>query len=222
MTAIWSDTSKWGRYLEVELLATEAHAAIGVVPDTDAAACRSFAPVADDAFVDAILEREAVTDHDVAAFVDVVQSSIAAGGAADAGKWIHYGLTSSDVGDTVLCWQLTDAADALLDESGRLLDTLVGLAREHRDTVMIGRTHGVPADPPTVGTKVALGALQVGRDRARLRAARESIAVMKLSGAVGTYSNIAPSVEAFVGDAVGLRPVPATQVIARDRHGEFL
>jgi adenylosuccinate lyase len=218
MEAVWSDVSKFGRWLEVELLATEAHAAIGEVPAEDASACRRRAPVADDAFVQAILEREAVTDHDVAAFVDVVQGAI--GG--DAGKWIHYGLTSSDVGDTVLCWQMADAADLLLAESASLLATLLDLAREHRDTVMIGRTHGVHAEPTTFGAKVALWALQVDRDRRRLAAARDSVAVMKLSGAVGTYSNIPPAVEAFVGDALGLRPVPATQVIARDRHGEFL
>ncbi len=225
MTEVWSDTSKWGRYLEVELLATEAHAEIGVVPNDDAAACRSNAPTADDAFVEAILEREAVTDHDVAAFVDVVQSAIIDRGgadAADAAKWIHYGMTSSDVGDTVLCWQLRDAADILLAEIDRLIEVLVGLAREHRDTVMIGRTHGVHAEPTTFGAKLALWALQVDRDRTRLRAARDTVAVMKLSGAVGTYSNVPPSVEAFVGDALGLQPVPATQVIARDRHGEFL
>ncbi|CAE7942886.1 purB, partial [Symbiodinium sp. KB8] len=214
MTEVWSDTSKWGRYLEVELLATEAHAEIGVVPADDAAACRA----------NAILEREAVTDHDVAAFVDVVQSAIidAAGVDDGAAKWIHYGMTSSDVGDTVLCWQLRDAADILLAEIDRLIEVLVGLAREHRDTVMIGRTHGVHAEPTTFGAKVALWALQVARDRTRLQAARETVAVMKLSGAVGTYSNVPPSVEAFVGDALGLQPVPATQVIARDRHGEFL
>jgi adenylosuccinate lyase len=222
MTDIWSDTAKWARYLEVELLATEAHAEIGVVPNDDAMACRKHAPVADDAFVAAILEREAVTDHDVAAFVDEVQTAIADGAGTGAGKWIHYGLTSSDVGDTVMCWQLRDAADVLLDEIDRLLAVLVELAREHRDTVMIGRTHGVHAEPTTFGTKVALWALQVDRDRTRLRAARDTVAVMKLSGAVGTYSNMPPAVEAFVGDALGLRPVAATQVIARDRHSEFL
>jgi len=168
--------------------------------------------------VQAVLDREAVTDHDVAAFVDVVQQAI--GG--DAGKWIHYGLTSSDVGDTALCWQLRDAADVLLDATETLLGTLIGIAREHRDTVMIGRTHGVHAEPTTFGAKVALWALQVDRDRTRLRAARETVAVMKLSGAVGTYSNIPPSVEAHVGAALDLRPVPATQVIARDRHAEYL
>lgn len=222
MTCIWSDTAKWARYLEVELLATEAHAEIGVVPTDDAVACRRHAPVADDEFVAAILEREAVTDHDVAAFVDVVQSAIAQGGTDGAGKWIHYGLTSSDVGDTVVCWQLRDAADVLLAEIDRLLTVLIDLAREHRDTVMIGRTHGVHAEPTTFGTKLALWALQVDRDRARLRAARRTVAVMKLSGAVGTYSNMPPSVEAFVGAALGLTPVAATQVIARDRHSEFL
>ncbi len=218
MSAIWSDVSKFGRWLEVELLATEAHVEIGVVPAADAAACRAGAPTADAAFVEAILEREAITDHDVAAFVDVVQSTI--GG--EAGKWIHYGLTSSDVGDTVLCWQMTDAADELLRTADELLATLVRLAHEHRDTVMIGRTHGIHAEPTTFGAKVALWALQVDRDRQRLRAARDTVAVMKLSGAVGTYSNIDPSVEAFVGSALGLEPVAATQVIARDRHSEFL
>ena len=218
MTAIWSDVSKFARFVEVEVLATEGHAEIGVVPADDARTCRRRLPVVDEAFVQAVVEREAVTDHDVAAFVDVLQSAI--GG--EAAKWIHYGLTSSDVGDTVLCWQMTDAVDALIDESGRLLETLVGLARTHRDTVMIGRTHGVHAEPTTFGAKLALWALQVDRDRTRLRAARDTIAVMKLSGAVGTYSNIPPAVEAFVGSALGLRPVAATQVIARDRHGEFL
>jgi len=217
MSDIWSDVSKLRRWLEIELLATEAHADLGIVPAADAAACRGHAPVVDERFVTAVLEREAITDHDVAAFVDVVQAGI-----GDAGKWIHYGLTSSDVGDTALCWQLRDAADAMLDAATALLAAVVALAHEHRDTVMIGRTHGVHAEPTTFGAKVALWALQVDRDRTRIRAARETIAVMKLSGAVGTYSNIAPAVEAHVGAALDLTPVPATQVIARDRHAEFL
>ena len=107
MSEIWSDVSKLRRWLEIELLATEAHAELGIVPADDAAACRDRAPVVDERFVAAVLEREAITDHDVAAFVDVVQAAI-----GDAGKWIHYGLTSSDVGDTALCWQMRDAADA--------------------------------------------------------------------------------------------------------------
>ena len=222
MNDIWSDVSKFGRFLEVEILATEAHAEIDVVPRADAVACREHAPVVDEAFVQAITDREAITDHDVAAFVDVVQGAITASGGGDAGKWIHYGLTSSDVGDTVLCWQMRDAADLLIEESGRLLRVLIDLANEHRDTVMIGRTHGVHAEPTTFGAKVALWAMQVDRDRTRLRAARDTIAVMKLSGAVGTYSNMPPSVETFVGSALGLQPVAATQVIARDRHSEFL
>jgi adenylosuccinate lyase len=218
MTAIWSDKAKYARWLEVELLATEAHAAAGLVPEADAKACRAAAPTVDDAFVDRVLEREAVTDHDVAAFVDVVQASIG----ADAGKWIHYGLTSSDVGDTTLCWQMRDAADLVQTSTIELRDTLIGLAKLHRHTVMIGRTHGIHAEPTTFGTKLALWALQVDRDVRRLEAARHSVAVMKLSGAVGTYSNIPPAVEHHVGSALGLRPVAATQVIARDRHAEYL
>lgn len=218
MDAVWSDPVRFGRWLEVELLATEAHAELGIVPSADAAACRAKAPTTDDDFVQLVLEREAVTDHDVAAFVDVVQHAI--GGPA--ASWIHFGLTSSDVVDTALCWAMRDAADLLIGAASELFDTLAGLARTHRDTVMIGRTHGVHAEPTTFGAKVALWALQVDRDRARLSAARDSVAVMKLSGAVGTYSNIPPEVESFVGDALGLRPSAATQVVARDRHAEFL
>ena len=218
MDAVWSDTSKFARWLEVELLATEGHAAVGVVPPEAAVICRTNAPIADDVFLQKILDREAITDHDVAAFVDVTQDAIA----DPAGSWIHYGLTSSDVGDTALCWAMRDAADLMIAASGELLGTLIEMARTHRDTVMIGRTHGIHAEPTTFGAKVALWALQVDRDRQRLRAARDAVAVMKLSGAVGTYSNIPPEVEAFVGDALGLTPVPATQVVARDRHAEFL
>lgn len=218
MDAVWSDPARFGRWLEVELLATEAHAEAGIVPADDAARCRDAAPVTDEVFVHAVLDREAVTDHDVAAFVDVVQAAIG----PPASSWIHYGLTSSDVVDTALCWALRDATDLLIEASGELVTTLIALADEHRDTVMIGRTHGIHAEPTTFGAKVALWALQVDRDRTRLRAARENVAVMKLSGAVGTYSNIPPEVEHFVGAALGLTPVAATQVIARDRHAEFL
>jgi adenylosuccinate lyase len=218
MAELWADTTRFARWLEVELLATEAHAALGVVPDESAVACRERAPEVDHAFVAAVSEREAVTDHDVAAFVDVVQARI---GQPDA-SWIHFGLTSSDVVDTAMCWAMRDAATLMIDAATGLVSTLVHIAREHRDTVMMGRTHGVHAEPTTFGAKVALWALQVDRDRARLRAARDSIGVLKLSGAVGTYSNVPPEVEAHVGVAIGLTPVPATQVIARDRHAEFL
>ncbi len=218
MAAVFTDTARFGRWLEIELLATEAHAALGLVPAADAQVCRDRAPVVDEAFVEAVSAREAVTDHDVAAFVDVVQSSIG----APAGAWIHYGLTSSDVVDTAWCWMLRDAADLLVDAATALLSTLVDLAREHRHTVTIGRTHGVHAEPTTFGAKVALWALQVDRDRERLRSARRAVSVCKLSGAVGTYSNIDPAVERWVGERLGLTPVPATQVIARDRHAEYL
>jgi len=218
MTTLWSDEARLARWLEVELLATEGHAALDRVPADEAAACRERAPGIDGAFLAAVLEREEVTNHDVAAFVDVVQSSIG----APAGSWIHYGLTSSDVVDTALCWAMRDASDLIAAALGDLRSTLIDLAIEHRDTVMIGRTHGIHAEPTTFGAKVALWALQVDRDLRRLAAARDSVSVMKLSGAVGTYSNIPPEVEAHVGEALGLTPVPATQVVARDRHAELL
>ncbi|CAB4869607.1 unannotated protein [freshwater metagenome] len=218
MSAVFSDVARFRRWLDIELLATDAHAALGLVPSADAAACRERAPHVDDAFVQAVLDREAITDHDVAAFVDVVQDAIG----APAGSWIHYGLTSSDVVDTAWCWMLSDACDLLIEASTQLLATVKQLAITHRHTVMIGRTHGVHAEPTTFGMKVALWALQINRDRDRLLAARRAVAVCKLSGAVGTYSNIDPAVEAFVGAKLGLTPVPATQVIARDRHAEFL
>jgi adenylosuccinate lyase len=218
MTAVFSDVERFRRWLEIELLATDAHVQLGLVPAADAAVCRERAPHVDDSFVRAVSDREAVTDHDVAAFVDVVQSAIG----APAGSWIHYGLTSSDVVDTAWCWMLRDACDLLIDASSQLLEVVTALAVTHRNTVMIGRTHGVHAEPTTFGMKVALWALQIDRDRSRLRAARTTIGVCKLSGAVGTYSNIDPSVEQYVGEQLDLTPVPATQVIARDRHAEFL
>ena len=218
MDAVWSDVTRFGRWLEVELLATEAHAAIGVVPAEDAEACRSKAPVVDESFVEAVSERERTTDHDVAAFVDVVQVAIG----MPAGSWIHYGLTSSDVVDTALCWAMRDAGRLLVEAISGLITTVAELAERHRDTVMIGRTHGIHAEPTTFGAKVALWALQLDRDRTRLRTATETVSVCKLSGAVGTYSNIDPAVEEFVAGRLGLQPVPATQVIARDRHAELL
>jgi adenylosuccinate lyase len=218
MAEVWSDVARMRRWLEVELLATQGQAAVGVVPPEVAASCRERAPVVDEAFVQAVNERELVTDHDVAAFVDVVQSAIG----APAGSWIHHGLTSSDVVDTALCWAMRDAARLLVDGSSALITTVAATARAHRDTVMIGRTHGIHAEPTTFGAKVALWALQLDRDRTRLDAAAAAVSVCKLSGAVGTYSNIDPAVERFVGDALGLTPVPATQVVARDRHAELL
>ena len=218
MAARWTDEARLSAWLEVELLAVEGWASVGVVPDADARAVRERAPVVDGAFVLAVEEREAVTDHDVAAFVDVVQSAV---GGPEAG-WVHYGLTSSDVVDTALCSTLTGAADLLIDASGALVASLKRRALEFRDTPTIGRTHGMHAEPTTFGAKLALWCLQADRDRRRLSAARSAIAVGKLSGAVGTYSNIDPAVEAFVCGRLGLVPVPATQVVARDRHAEYL
>ncbi|MEY2471875.1 MAG: adenylosuccinate lyase [Actinomycetota bacterium] len=218
MAARFDDVARFSAWLEVEILAVEAWAKIGVIPGADAAAVRANAPKVDEEFAEAVSERERTTDHDVAAFVDVVQERI--GGTA--APWVHYGLTSSDVVDTAQCYMLTGAVDALLIGMDAFVRALVDLAERHRDTVMVGRTHGIHAEPTTFGAKVALWALQADRDRTRLRAARQAIAVGKLSGAVGTYSNIDPSVEEYVCAKLGLTAVPATQVIARDRHAEFL
>ena len=215
---IFSDESKFRRYLEIELLATAAHSELGVVPRDHAKTCRDRAPVVDAGFVAEVSERERVTDHDVAAFVDVVQQRIGMPAAA----WIHHGLTSSDVVDTAWCWMLRDAATLIDKALVDFYEALVALANNHRETAMIGRTHGIHAEPTTFGAKVALWALQVRRDRERLSLATKRISVCKLSGAVGTYSNIDPQVEKYVGTALGLVPVPATQVIARDRHAEYL
>jgi adenylosuccinate lyase len=222
MAALFTDAERLRRWLEIELLAVEGWAALGVVPTDDAHACRNAAPVVDDSFVRACRERERVTDHDVAAFIDVVQAGIAARVGEHAAKWIHYGLTSSDVVDTAWCWTLRDASAVLVQASDALVATLKTTALAHRDTVMVGRTHGVHAEPTTFGAKVALWCLQADRDRDRLRAAGKAVAVGKLSGAVGTYSNVDPAIEQQVCAALGLVPVPATQVIARDRHAEYL
>ena len=218
MAALFSDEARFSRWLEVEILAVEGWAQVGVIPAADAAAVRSRAPEITADVVRAIGERERVTDHDVAAFVDVVQEAIG----APEGNWVHYGLTSSDVVDTALCATLVAAADLLLEASTALVALLKRRALEFRDTAMVGRTHGVHAEPTTFGAKLALWALQADRDRQRLESARRAVAVGKLSGAVGTYSNIDPAVEEYVCRALGLEPVPATQVIARDRHAEYL
>lgn len=218
MEGLFSDESRFALWLEIELLAIDAWAELGVIPAEQALACRARAPKVDRAFVEAVLEREQVTDHDVAAFVDVVQAAIG----APEGNWVHHGLTSSDVVDTALCATLTQAADLLLVAVDDLIATLKRRAVEHAATPMVGRTHGMHAEPTTFGNKLALFCLQAARDRDRLRAARANIAVGKLSGAVGTYSNIDPYVEDHVCQALGLLPVPATQVIARDRHAEYL
>ena len=216
--ALFSDATRFDTMLEVELLAVEALAARGVVPPDDAATLRRRRPVVDEDFVERVAAREAVTHHDTAAFVDVVHDAIGGPEAA----WIHYGLTSSDVVDTALCVVLTRAVDLVIDAARELRDALARRARATIDWPITGRTHGVHAEPTTYGAKFALFALAVDRDLTRARRARDAIAVGKLSGAVGTYSNIDPAVEAHVCAALGLTPVPATQVIARDRHAEVI
>jgi len=215
---VFSDESRMHRWLEIEVLATEAHAELGLVSLADAKNCRARMPIVDASFVASVVDRERTTDHDVAAFVDVVQDKIG----MPSGAWIHFGLTSTDIVDTAQCWQLRDAADLILEALDRLLAGIIKRAQEHRYTPIMGRTHGIHAEPTTFGAKLALFALQLDRDRRRMRAAREQIAVCKLSGAVGTYSNIDPRVEEYVAARIGLQPVPATQVLARDRHAEYL
>ncbi len=218
MAALWSDEARFALWLEVEVLAVEGWASVGVVPPADAATVRNKAPVTDAAFVTAVARREAVTDHDVAAFVDVVQEAIG----PPAGAWVHYGLTSSDVVDTTLCATLVKSADLLIAATDDLIAALARRARELATTATVGRTHGIHAEPVSFGAKLALWCAQVDRDRGRLCAARRQIAVGKLSGAVGTYATVEPAVEAHVCAAIGLRAVPATQVISRDRHAEYL
>ncbi|MDQ6797248.1 MAG: adenylosuccinate lyase [Actinomycetota bacterium] len=218
MAALWTDEARLATWLEVEILATEAWATLGTVSHDDAKAVRERAPEVTSAFVAAVADREAVTDHDMAAFVDVVQAAIG----PPAGNWVHYGLTSSDVVDTALCATLARSAGILVVASRALVAALKTRALEFRDTAMVGRTHGMHAEPTTFGVKLAHWCLQADRDRVRLEAARQAIAVGKLSGAVGTWSNIDPAVERSVCAALGLRPVPATQVVARDRHAEYL
>lgn len=218
MTAIFSDEAKFSHWLDVEILATEAWSALGVVPEEHLRVIASRRPSVDAAFVALVHEREAITDHDVAAFVDVVQEAIG----PPAGNWIHHGLTSSDVVDTAESVCLVEATDLLVDAASGLVSALRRKAIEHAGTAMLGRTHGMHAEPTTFGTKLALFCLQVDRDRTRLKRAREAIAVGKLSGAVGTYSNVDPEIERRVCAALGLQPVPATQVLSRDRHAEYL
>lgn len=215
---LFSEQAKMARWLEIELCVVEAMADAGLVPRESAEVCRKNAPRIDEAFVQRVQDREAITNHDVAAFVDVVQESIG----APHGSWIHYGLTSTDVVDTGLCWALRDACYLIERELTEVTHLLLKGASQYSRTAMIGRTHGIHAEPTTFGMKAALFGLQVARDRERLKNAFHSIAVCKLSGAVGTYSNISPDVEAAVAQRLRLTPVPATQVIARDRHAEFL
>jgi adenylosuccinate lyase len=215
MGALWTDEAKLGTWVEVEVLACEAHAELGVVPPDDLTAIKQgTAPTPA-----RVAEIEAETNHDVIAFLTAFNETIP----GDAGRWVHYGMTSSDLVDTAQAVILARACDLVLAKADRLVDALKTRALEHWDTVCVGRTHGVQAEPTTFGHKLGVFAFAVDRGRRRLRAAREAVAVGSISGAVGTYSNIDPFVESYVCDRLGLGIEPvATQVVARDRHAELL
>jgi adenylosuccinate lyase len=212
--AVWTDQRRMETWLRVELAATEAWAAEGVVPAAAAKECRERASFT----VEAVQERERTTGHDVAAFVDVVSGSI-----GEAGRWLHYGLTSSDVLDTALALQLSEAGGVVLAGARAYRDALIERAREYAGTLCVGRTHGVHAEPTTFGLRLASFAFEADRNLARLEGAFEQLAVGKLSGAVGTYASVPPSVEAQVMDSLGLaREDASTQVVPRDRHAVLL
>jgi adenylosuccinate lyase len=212
--AVWTQRRRMDTWLAVELAATDAWAAEGVVPAEAAAAARASSSFT----VEAVEERERTTNHDVAAFVDVVAESV-----GEHGRWIHYGLTSSDVLDTALALQLEEAGMILLRGATAYRDALVARALEHRDTICVGRTHGVHAEPTTFGLRLAGFAFEADRNLNRLRRAVDGAAVGAISGAVGTYASVPPSVEARVMHSLGLRRENvSTQVVPRDRHAELL
>jgi adenylosuccinate lyase len=215
MARIWSDEGKLARWLDVELAALEGWAEVGVVPAADTA---EIAAKAEPPSPERVAEIEALTHHDVAAFVDAV-----AGELGDGGRWFHYGLTSSDVVDTALALQIRDAGALILEGLDRAFAAVVTRAEEHRETLQIGRTHGIHAEPTTFGLKLAGWAFELDRDRTRLERALEGMRVGKLSGAVGTYSATDPEVERVACERLGLEPAPSsTQVLQRDRHAELM
>jgi adenylosuccinate lyase len=215
MARIWSDEGKLERWLEVELAALDAWAEIGVVPAEAAREIPAKATVPTPARVAEIEEK---THHDLAAFVDAV-----AGELGPAGRWFHYGLTSSDVVDTALALQMGAAGEIVLGGIDRAFEAVAARAEEHRLTLTIGRTHGVHAEPTTFGLKLAVWAFELDRARSRVATALEGVRVGKLSGAVGNYAAIDPEVERLACERLGLEPEPAaTQVVQRDRHAELL
>jgi adenylosuccinate lyase len=214
MASIWSEERKLAVWKEVETLVVEAWAELGVAPAAAVAAVRA-APEVD---AEAWKAREATTHHDLAAFVDELAASIPSGG-----EWVHYGLTSSDVIDTAQGAIMRDAADLLLRRVADLFAVVQRRAFEHRDTLMVGRTHGIWAEPTTFGLKLATWAFELARHHERLLRARHAVAVGKISGAVGTYAHTPPSIEAHVCSRLGLDIEPASsQITHRDRHAEFL
>jgi adenylosuccinate lyase len=219
MGAVWSDQNKFQQWLEVELAATETLADLGVVPEEDAALLRRHA-----AFdVPRIFEIEEETRHDVIAFTTAVAETMAAAGHAGASRWFHYGMTSNDVVDTAQALQLRQASKIIIAGVEKLREVLKRRALEFKDTVQIGRTHGVHAEPITFGLKLAIWYEEAGRNLKRIEAAAEDLQVGKISGAVGTFAHIGPDVEAKICERLGLKPAPvASQVIQRDRHAQFV
>jgi len=215
MGALWTDEARLATWVEVEVLACEAHAELGVIPADDLRAIQQGTPPSP-AEVNEI-ERE--TNHDVIAFLTAFMRTIP----GDAGRWVHYGMTSSDLVDTAYGVTLARATDLVLAKADTLVAALKRRALQEWDTVCVGRTHGVQAEPTTFGHKLAQFAFSVDRGRTRLRDARDGIAIGSISGAVGTYSNIDPFVEDYVCQRLGLSIEPvATQVVARDRHAALL
>ena len=217
MGAIWDDFNKLGCWLKVEVAACEAMAELGEIPKEAAAVIRKKA-VLEPSDLARIDELERKVKHDVIAFLTVLGEKI-----GPESRYVHLGLTSSDMLDTATALQLTQAAGLLSAKVTALRETLKRRAQEFRKTPMIGRTHGIHAEPTTFGLKLALWYDELGRDLARLRAAKEAVAVGKISGAVGTFAHLSPEVEARVCARLGLKPDPiSTQVVQRDRHAEFL
>ena len=214
MGRIWSDQRKYETWLQVELAAVDAMARAGIVPEEAVRDIRARAAFS----IDRIEEIEQVTQHDVIAFTTAVAERV-----GPAARWLHFGLTSSDVIDTAQALQMREACDLILKGLLALMEAVRVRAEEHRRTPMIGRTHGVHAEPMTFGLKLALWYAELARDSTRLERARAVISVGKLSGAVGTFAHLPPSIEADACRALGLDPAPvASQVIQRDRHAELL
>src|SRR3954466_12614243 len=214
MGAIWTEKARFEQMLRVELAVTRAQAARGVVPADALAAIEAKATVDPER----IAEIERTTDHDVIAFVSQVAETI-----GPDGRFLHLGLTSSDVVDTALALQLRDAGQLLIRDCDRLLAALIARARSESDTLMMGRTHSVHAEPITFGLKLAGWAFEVDRGRRRLASAVDEIATGKISGPVGTYSHLGPDIEADVLAALGLHVDPvSTQIVQRDRHAALL
>jgi len=214
MGAIWTEENRFNAWLEVEILACEAWAELGAIPKEDVALLRQNASFN----VDRIKEIEEETRHDVVAFTRAVSETL-----GEERKWVHYGLTSTDVVDTALSYVLKQANDILVKDLERFVIILKEKAQEHKHTVMMGRTHGVHAEPTTFGLKLGLWYEEMKRNLERFKRAAEEVEFGKISGAVGTFANIDPFVEKYVCEKLGLQPAPiSTQTLQRDRHAHYM